>query len=152
MSVLHARLRNNCSNLNNDLCIDHLRERHFCRLCNVKEDAKHYFFTSNRYRNERLILIEAFRDFQPLNIKLLLLGNDTLNNTNNITLFRAVHEYIKNTKRFDTECACMSPSKSVCLKSFIPMALSLVIPLVIPEVLCLSMWSPPHGLVGSRGG
>ena len=40
----------------------------------------------------------------------------------------------------------MSPSKLVCLKLFIPMALSLVIPLGIPEVLCLSMWSTPHGL------
>ena len=37
-------------------------------------------------------------------------------------------------------------------KVIIPMTLSLVIPLVIPEVLCLSMWSPPHGLVGSIGG
>ena len=26
-----------------------------------------------------------------------------------------------------------------------------VIPLVIPEVFCLSMGSPPHGLVGSTG-
>ena len=46
----------------------------------------------------------------------------------------------------------MSPSKLVCLKLFIPMALSLVIPLVIPEVLCLSMWSPPHVLVDSTSG
>ena len=46
----------------------------------------------------------------------------------------------------------MSPSKLVCLKLFIPMAISLVIPLAIPEVFCLSMWSPPHGLVGSTGG
>ena len=137
MSVSHARLRNNCSNLNND----HLRERSFCSWCNVIEDAKHYFFTCNHYRNERLIFFEAVRGFQPLNIKLLLLGNDTLNNTSNVTLFRAVHEYIKNTKIFDTERACMSPSKLVCLMLFIPMALSLVIPLVTPEVFCLSMWS-----------
>ena len=42
----------------------------------------------------------------------------------------------------------MSPSKLVCLKLFMPMALSLA----IPEVLCLPMWSPPHGLLGSTGG
>ena len=46
----------------------------------------------------------------------------------------------------------MSPSKLVCLRLYIPMALSLVIPLVIPEVFCLPMWSPPHGLVGLIGG
>ena len=89
MSVSHARLRNNCSNLNNDLFINHLRERPFCSWCNVIEDAKHYFFPCNQYRNERLLFFEAVRDFQLLFIKLFLLGNDTLNNTSNITLFRA---------------------------------------------------------------
>ena len=38
-------------------------------------------------------------------------------------------------------------SKLVCLKLFIPMALSLA----IPEVLCLSAWSPPQGLMGLTG-
>ena len=49
------------------------------------------------------MLFEAVRDFQPLNINILLLENDTLNNSSNITIFRAVHENIKNTKRFDAE-------------------------------------------------
>ena len=83
LSVLHARLRNNCSNLNNNLFINHLRERPFCSWCNVIENAKHYFFTCNQYRNEHFIYLEAVRDFQPLNIKLLLFGNDTLNNASN---------------------------------------------------------------------
>ena len=46
----------------------------------------------------------------------------------------------------------MSPSKLFFFKLFIPIALSLSIPLVIPEVFCLSMWSLPHGLVVSTGG
>ena len=41
MSVLHARLKNNCSNLNNDLLINHLRKRPFCSWFNVTVDAKH---------------------------------------------------------------------------------------------------------------
>ena len=41
----------------------------------------------------------------------------------------------------------MSSSKLVCFKLFIPLALSLV----IPEVLCLSVWSPSHRQVGERG-
>ena len=45
LSVLHARLVNNCSNLNNDLFINHLCERPFCSWCNVIEDVKHYFCT-----------------------------------------------------------------------------------------------------------
>ena len=46
----------------------------------------------------------------------------------------------------------MSASKLVCLKLYIPVGLSLVIPLAIPEVFCLSMGTPPHGLEGSTGG
>ena len=53
--------------------------------------------------NERVIFFEAVRDFQTLNIKLLLFGNDTLNNVSNTTLLRAVHGNMKTTKRFDTE-------------------------------------------------
>ena len=30
LSVLHARIRNNCSNLNNDLFINHLRDNPLC--------------------------------------------------------------------------------------------------------------------------
>ena len=56
--LLHARLRNNCSNQNNGLYINHLRERPFCSWWNVIEDTKHYLFTCNQYRNERLIFLK----------------------------------------------------------------------------------------------
>ena len=93
-AALRSRVKHSTTeplrSLNNDLFINHIRER----WCNVIEDAKQYFLTCNQYRNERLIFFEAVRDFQTLNIKLLL-GNDTPNNTS--------RAYIKNTKRFDTE-------------------------------------------------
>ena len=44
---------------------------------------------------------EAARDFQPLTTQLLLYGNEIVDNTLNSTLFRAVRDYIKSTKRFD---------------------------------------------------
>ena len=44
ISVLHARLRNRCSNLNNDLYLNHIRDNPLCDLCGVVEDAIHYFF------------------------------------------------------------------------------------------------------------
>ena len=40
------------------------------------------------------------RDFQPLNIYVLLYGNNAFDNTLNSTLFRAVYGYIKSTKCF----------------------------------------------------
>ena len=50
-------------------------------------------------------IFEAVRDLTSLNIKLLLFGNDTLNNAINATLFRAVHAYINNTLWFDNTWA-----------------------------------------------
>ena len=52
ISVLHARLRNKCSNLNNDLFINHIRDNPLCDLCGVVEDAIHYFFHCRRYTIE----------------------------------------------------------------------------------------------------
>ena len=101
LSVIHARIRNNCSNLSNDLFINHLRDNPLCNWCNEIEDSKHYFFHCNNYRNERHLFFEAARDFQPLTTQLLLYGNEIVDNTLNSTLFRAVHDYIKTTKRFD---------------------------------------------------
>ena len=60
-----------------------------------------YFFHCNNYRNERHLFFEAARDFQPLTTQLLLYGNEIVDNTLNSTLFRAVQDYIKSTKRFD---------------------------------------------------
>ena len=106
LSVMHAQLRNNCSNLNNDLFINHLGENPICNWCNEIEDSEHYFFHCNNYRNERYLFFEAARDFQPLTTQLLLCGNEIVDNTLNSTLFRAVHDYIKSTKRFDNTYTC----------------------------------------------
>ena len=40
-TVLHARLRNNCRNLNNDLYVDHMRADLLCNCLNENEDANH---------------------------------------------------------------------------------------------------------------
>ena len=58
ISVLHARLRSRCSNLNNDLYINHIRDYPLCDLCGVVEDAIHYFLHCRRYTIER----QAFND------------------------------------------------------------------------------------------
>ena len=100
LSVLHARIRNNCSNLNTDLFINHLRDNPLCNWCYEIEDSEHYFFYCNNYRNEHRLSFESARDFQPLNINSLCYGNDMVDKTLNSTLFRAVHDYIKSTKRF----------------------------------------------------
>ena len=101
LSVLHDSIRNNCSNPNNDLSINHLRDNLLCNWCSEIEDGEHYFFNCNNYSNERHVLFEIARYVHPLNTNELLYGNYTLYNTLNSSLFRAVHYYTKSTKRFD---------------------------------------------------
>ena len=69
LSVLHARIRYNCSNLNIDLYINHLCDNPLCNWCNEIEDGEHFFFYCNNHRNERCAFFEIARYFQPLNIK-----------------------------------------------------------------------------------
>ena len=100
MSVLHARLRNKCSGLNSDLFRNHIRNNPLCDLCDVVEDAYHYFFQCRKYTVERQVFNDTVRGFHPLNINVILNGNENWNTEVNVVLFRAVHRYIHVSKRF----------------------------------------------------
>lgn len=99
-TVIQARIRNKCSNLNNDLFYNHLREYPDCSCNNGIEDAEHFFFKCNRYRNERILLFTNTRAYHPLSSHKLLHGIESLSNEENQTLFLKVQTYIKNTRRF----------------------------------------------------
>ena len=49
LSILHARLRNNCSDFNNDLYMNHLTASPACTVGEGIENAEHYFFNCNRF-------------------------------------------------------------------------------------------------------
>ncbi|MCG7879870.1 MAG: hypothetical protein N0C90_26630, partial [Candidatus Thiodiazotropha endolucinida] len=100
LSVLHARIRNFCSNLNFDLYSNHLLPSPACSCSCDIEDAEHYFFTCLKYTNERVTLFQSTRHFHPLNLHVLLLGDDNLSIEDNTTIFTAVQVFIKDTKRF----------------------------------------------------
>lgn len=100
LSVLHARIRNFCSNLNSDLYANHLLPNPCCSCSNDIEDAEHYFFICSKYTNERVTLFRSTRHLHPLNLHVLLVGDDNLSLEDNITLFTAVQAFIKGTKRF----------------------------------------------------
>ena len=96
MSGQHARLRNNCSAPNSDLFRNHIRNNPLCDLCDVVEDAYHYFFQCRKYSVERQVFNDTVIGFYPLNINMILYWN-----TEEImVLFRAVHRYIHASKRF----------------------------------------------------
>ena len=78
ISVLHARIRNNCSNLFFDLYINHLSPSPTCSCSEEVEDAEHYFFRCSHFINERISLFRSTRNFNPLNVNKLLFGNENL--------------------------------------------------------------------------
>ena len=49
LSVIHTRLRNNCSNLNADLFNNHISLTDKCEHCQISENAEHYFFSCKKY-------------------------------------------------------------------------------------------------------
>ena len=59
MSVLHARLRNNCRGLNSDPFRNHIRNNPLCDLFEMVEDAYHYFFNAeNILLKDRFLMIQ----------------------------------------------------------------------------------------------
>ena len=74
LSVLHARLRNNCSDLKSDLFQNHLTDSLSCICGNVNENAIHYFFECENYSNPRLVMFRSTRKFHPLSLNTVLFG------------------------------------------------------------------------------
>ena len=98
-SLLNAWLRNNCSSLNNDFVRKNVRDNALCKWCGVMEDATLFFFYCIKYIDERHVLNDTIRDFQPLTISLILFGSENLNIETNIVQ-RYPHIYIHVSKRF----------------------------------------------------
>ncbi len=97
---MHARLRNNCSNLNSDLCNNHLRDNPYCDCAEVVEDAEHFLFQCPKFHQERTLLLQSLHQFLPLVTVDLLKGKSQLSDSDNFVIFSAVQFYIKATKRF----------------------------------------------------
>ena len=56
LSILHARIRNRCSNLHLDLYTNHLKDDPICDCLGGAESAEHYFFECQRFTAQRIIL------------------------------------------------------------------------------------------------
>lgn len=93
-------MRNNCSNLNSDLYLNHLRPDRICSCGHVNEDAIHYFFESENYTYHRVLMFRETRSLHPLSLNYLLFGKPTLTNKQTSRLFQAVQWYIRRTGRF----------------------------------------------------
>jgi len=103
LAIIHARLRNKCSNLKNDLYNNFLIDTPYCNCNNDEqlEDSDHYFFVCQFYKQERITLFTETRCLHPLNTDTLLYGSKNLLLEQNVQIFDAVQKYIHITKRFN---------------------------------------------------
>jgi hypothetical protein len=103
-NMMHARLRMGNSLLKADLCnILHVIDDPNCPCgVGVEENAKHFFFNCPLYNVQR---VELMSNLLPLVINdtetdSLLFGLPDEDHVTNLLIFNAVHNYIRDTKRF----------------------------------------------------
>ena len=108
-NIIHCQLRNESSNLHAHLYNQYLSDSDTCSYCtNVCEDNFHYFFVCPNYNVQRLVLYDSLRAILELNyllpsnlLQIMLHGDKNLSYAVNCSVFQAVHQYIKYSKRFD---------------------------------------------------
>ena len=74
LSVLHAGIRNSCSDLKCDLFQNHLTDDKKYTYGHDNENALHYFFECNYYSHQRIIMFHQTRNFHPLSFNAVLFG------------------------------------------------------------------------------
>jgi hypothetical protein len=99
LSILHTRLRHQCSSLNADLSKIHIINNFKCNCSATFEDAIHYFLECPLYLNERRTLLSNCDDIN-INIETLLFGNDKYSYGVNSKIFGKVRTFINQSKRF----------------------------------------------------
>ena len=99
LQMLHTRLRTNCSALNQDLFRKNISDTSQC-TCGSTETADHFLLECPLYHGQRQELFQVISLICPISVDVLLFGNSTVSYENNVKIFEAVHNYIKNSKRF----------------------------------------------------
>ena len=97
--ILHTRLRTNCSSLSLDLFNKNMIDSPLCE-CGEVESCYHYFFTCQRFVYYRLHLLNTVSRFCNPTLDVLLNGNNILSFDTNVSVFNAVHSFIRKSKRF----------------------------------------------------
>ena len=58
--------------------MNHLSPSSMCRCSDESEDAEHFFFRCSNYNYDRVTLFQSTRNCHPLNINILLFGDENL--------------------------------------------------------------------------
>ena len=96
---LHTRLRTGCSSLNLDLFLKNISESPMCS-CGSIEDTQHFFFHCNLYLRQRRLLLNSVSNYCTPTLHILLHGDSSMPDNINENIFKHVHEFIIDSKRF----------------------------------------------------
>ena len=98
--ILHTRLRMGCSSLNLDLFLKNITDSPMCQ-CGSIENTQHFFFHCNFYQRQHTILLNSAAIYHTPTLNLFLNGDPSLSKAAiNEGIFKHVHEYILDSKRF----------------------------------------------------
>ena len=95
--ILHARLRLNCSNLNEHLFSKNLTASKYCS-CGKVENTRHFLLECKKYTNIRERTVATLG--RNITLNTLLYGNDSLQFHENENIFKVVQTFIIDTGRF----------------------------------------------------
>ena len=101
LSVIHARTRNNCSDLKCDLFQNHLTDETRCAYGNTEEHVFHFFLECENYVYSRILMFRQTRKYHPLSLNTILYGKPSMSDNDNSFLFQAVQHFIQDTGRFE---------------------------------------------------
>ena len=100
-NIIHTKIRYNNSTLNYDLYRCNLRDNPGC-LCGFNyENAYHFFLECPFYNNIRRYLFLVLRIYGDIDLNVIIYGNENLSLVQNIDICTAVHNFIRDSHRFD---------------------------------------------------
>ena len=100
LQVIHTRIRTNCSALSQHLFSKNIIESPDCR-CGSVESSSHFFLNCPLYDHIRPSLVNVVSNHSSVSIEHILYGDMTKDIVINKLIFNAVHEFIRDSKRFD---------------------------------------------------
>ena len=99
INYITASMRMNCSQLNGDLFKNNITGNKFC-TCGLEETAFHYFFECRNYTLHRNTLLHDTVFVTILSVQIILNGDNTISDHENMQLHRAVSKFITSSERF----------------------------------------------------
>ena len=99
--ILHTRLRTGCNALRYYLYNRNLVPDALC-FCGTVENNFHFLLECQKYNVMRREMLQTVSRFTDVSEMVLLFGESNLSDTNNELVFKAVHRYIHQTKRFSS--------------------------------------------------